>query len=151
MGVPFQRASESMEDADEARDKVLGLVDFVKHMRHDSADRLEKAVKEGAVFEEEVPEFFINGKAAVAVQAAEEPEGHGGGAFLAVFDPAGRAEAAFAAEGDELHFAALGAGIHGPTKRRVAAVYHLFDVFHFNVPGMECILDYFIVIFKNFL
>ena len=32
MGVPFQRPSKGMEDADEARDKVLGLVDLKKHM-----------------------------------------------------------------------------------------------------------------------
>ena len=32
-----------------------------------------------------------------------------------------------------------------------AAAYHLFDVLHFNSPGMEGILNYFIVVIKNLL
>ena len=32
MGVPFQRASESMEDTDKARDKVIGHVELMEHM-----------------------------------------------------------------------------------------------------------------------
>ena len=103
----FQGPSEGMEDADEARDKVLGHVNFIEHMRHDLADSLEKAVKEGTVLEEEMPELLINGKDAVVVLAAEELEGHGGGAFLAVLDATGRAEAALAAERDELHLASI--------------------------------------------
>ena len=35
--------------------------------------------------------------------------------------------------------------------RRIAAVYHLFDVVHFNSSGMERILNYFVVVFKNLL
>lgn len=87
----------------------------------------------------------------MAVVAAQEFEGHGGGAFLTVFDTTGRAEAAFAAKGDKFHFPALGAGVHGSAKRRVAAVYHLFDVVHFNSSGMERLLNYFVVVFKNLL
>lgn len=98
-----------------------------------------------------MPELFINGKDAVAVVALQELEGHGGGAFLTVFNAAGRAEAALAAERDELHLTALGAGVHGASKGRVAAVNHLFDVLHFDGPGMEGILNYFIVVFKNLL
>ena len=92
-----------------------------------------------------------SGEDAVAVVAAQELEGHGGGAFPAVFDTTGRAEAAFASERDKFHFSALGTGIHGPSKRRIAAVYHLFDVVHFNSSGMERILNYFVVVFKNLL
>lgn len=98
-----------------------------------------------------MPEIFINGKDAVAVFAAEELEGHGSGAFLTVLDTAGRAEAALTAERDELHPTALGAGIHGPAEGRGAAVDHLFDVLHFDSPGMERILDGFIIVFKNLL
>ncbi len=87
----------------------------------------------------------------MAVVAAQELEGHGGGAFPAVFDTTGRAEAAFASERDKFHFSALGTGIHGPSQRRIAAVYHLFDVVHFNSSGMERILNYFVVVFKNLL
>lgn len=98
-----------------------------------------------------MPEILINGKDAVAVFTAEELERHSGGAFLAVFDTAGRAEAAFAAERHELHPAAVGAGIHGPAKGRVSTVNHLFDVLHFDSPGMERILNGFIIVFKNLL
>ena len=87
----------------------------------------------------------------MAVVAAQELEGHGRGTFLAVLYATGGAEAALAAERDELHLPALGAGIHGPSKRRIAAVYHLFDVVHFNSSGMERILNYFVVVFKNLL
>ena len=151
MGIPFQGPAKGMEDADEAGDKVLGLIELIEHMRHDIPDSLEEAVQEGTVFQEEVPEPFVNGKDAVAVVALQELEGHGGGALLAVFDAAGRAEAALAAEGNELHLTTLGAGVHGPAKRRVAAVNHFFDVLHFDVPGVECILDYFVIVFKNVL
>lgn len=151
MGVPFQGPSEGMEDADEARDKVLGHVDLIKHMGHNTANSLKKTVKKVAVFQKEMPEFLINGKDAVSVPAAEELEGHGGGAFLTVLDTAGGAEAAFTAERDEFHFATVGAGIHGSAEGRVTTVYHLFDVFHFNGPGMQCILDNFKIVLKNLL
>ena len=118
-------------------------------MGHDIADSLEKAVQEGAVFQEEMPELLINGKDAVAVMAAQKLEGHGG--FLAVLYATGGAEAALAAERDELHLPALGAGIHGSAEGRVATVHHLFDVLHFDSPGMEGILNYFVIIFKDFL
>lgn len=98
-----------------------------------------------------MPEFLINGKDAVAVMAAQKLEGHGGGTLLAVLYTTSRAEAAFAAERDELHLPALGAGIHGSAEGRVTAVYHLFDVLHFNGSGMEGILNYFVVVFKNLL
>lgn len=151
MRVPFQGSSESMEDTDKARYKVLGHVELIEHMGHDTADGLEKAVEERTVFQEEMPELLINGKDAVAVVASQEFEGHGGGPLLAVLYATGRAETALAAKRDKLHLPALGAGIHGSAERRVAAVYHLFDVLHFDSPGMERILDDFIIIFKNLL
>lgn len=98
-----------------------------------------------------MPELFINGKDAVAVVASQELEGHGGGTLLGVLYATGRAEAALAAERYKLHLPALGAGIHGSPEGRVAAVYHLFDVLHFNGSGMEGILNYFVVVFKNLL
>ena len=98
-----------------------------------------------------MPELFVDSKDAVAVVAPQKPEGHGCGTLLAVLYATGRAEAAFAAERDELHLPALGAGIHGSAEGRVTAVYHLFDVLHFNSSGMERILNYFVVVFKNLL
>ena len=96
-------------------------------------------------------EFLIDGKYAVAVLAAEKLKGHGGGAFLAVFDTTGGAEPALAAERNELQPAALRAGIHGPAEGRIAAVYHFVDVLHFNGSWMESILDDFIIVFENLL
>ena len=55
MRVPFQGPAKGMEDADKARAKVFGLIDFIKHVGDNNADSLEKAVKEGAVFQEEMP------------------------------------------------------------------------------------------------
>ena len=40
---------------------------------------------------------------------------------------------------------------HGTTKRRVTTVNHLIDAFHDNITRMKSILNYFIVISKNFL
>lgn len=151
MRVPFQGSSEGMENTDKTGYKVLGHVDLIEHVRYDTADSLEKAVQEGAVFQEEMPELLIDSKDAVAVVAPQKPEGHGCGTLLAVLYATGRAEAALAAERDKLHLPALGAGIHGPAEGRVATVYHLFDVLHFNSSGMEGILNYFIVVFKNLL
>ena len=98
-----------------------------------------------------MPELFINGKDAVAVFTAQEPEGHGGGAFLAVFETTGGTEPALTAERDELQLTALRTGIHGSAEGKIAAVYHLIDVFHFNSSGMERILDDFTIVFENFL
>lgn len=98
-----------------------------------------------------MPEFLVDSKYAVAVVAPQKPEGHGCGTLLTVLYATGRAEAALAAERDELHFSTLGAGIHGSAEGRVTTVYHLYDVLHFNGSGMEGILNYFIVVFKNLL
>lgn len=93
-------------------------------------DSLEKAVQEGAVFQEEMPELLVDSKDAVAVVAPQKPEEHGCGTLLAVLYATGRTEAALAAERDELHLPASGVGIHGSAEGRVATVYHLFDVLH---------------------
>ena len=151
MWIPFQGASEGMEDADEAGNKVFRLVHFRKHTKDNAADSLEKAVEEGTVFEKEVPEIFINGKDTVAVSAGDEFEGHVCRAFLTVFHSAGRAKPGVAAEREELKVSAVGTCIHGPAKRGIPAVDHLGDVFHFDVSGMEGILNDFVVVFKNLL
>ena len=72
-------------------------------------------------------------------------------ALLAVFDAAGGAETAFAAKRNELEITAMRAGIHGPAKRRVTTMNHLGDVFHFDLSGMKCILNDFVIVFKNLL
>lgn len=87
----------------------------------------------------------------MAVSAANQLKSHLSGALLAVFDAAGGAEAAFTAERNKLQVAAMSAGIHGPAKRRVTTINHLGDIFYFNISGMKCILNDFVIVFKNLL
>lgn len=87
----------------------------------------------------------------MTVRTVNQFKSHLSGAFLRVFDPAGGAETAFAAERNELPVAAVWAGIHGAAKRRVTTVNHFRDIFHFNISGMKCILNDFVIVIKNFL
>ena len=112
---------------------------------------MKKAVEERAVFEEEIPEVFINSKDTVAVGAGNKFKGHICGAFLTVFYPACRTKSGVAAERNELEIPAVGTCIHGSAERGISTVDHLRDVFHFNVSGMQSILDDFVIVFKNFL
>ena len=57
-----------MEDHNKTGSKVHGLVELVKHAGDYTGDRMEKAVKEGAVKEEKVPELGINGKDTMPVE-----------------------------------------------------------------------------------
>ena len=85
---------------------------------------MEEAVKEGAVLKEKISEVFINGKDTVAVSAGKQFKRHTGGAFLGIFDAAGGAEPGVASEGDKLHVATMGAGIHRAALGMVAAKEH---------------------------
>lgn len=73
-------------------------------------------------------EVFINSKDTVAVSAGKQFKRHTGGAFLCVFDAAGGAEPGVAAEGDKLHVATMGAGIHCAALGMVAAKEHSVHV-----------------------
>lgn len=70
------------------------------------------------------------------VGAVDELKGHSGSPVVGIFSPAGRAEFGVAAERNKLKAAAVGAAIHGTAVRGVAAVDHLFNVFHDNRPGL---------------
>lgn len=87
----------------------------------------------------------------MSVGAVNQFKRHGGRAFLTVFYTTGRTKAALAAKRREFHISAMRAGIHGSSERRVSAVDHLRDVFHFDISGMESIFNDFIVVFKNVL
>ena len=112
---------------------------------------MKQAVKERAVFEKEIPEVFVNGKNTVAMGGLDELESHAGRAFHGIFDATGRAEAAVASEGNEFQVTAMGTGIHGTAKGRIATVDHLINVFHFRFSGMEGIFNFFVIVGKNFL
>lgn len=151
VGIPFQRATKGMEDTDESGNKVFGFIHLMKHTQDNTADSIKKTVEERAVIKEEMTELLIDGENAMTVGTVNKLERHASGTFLAIFDTASRAEAAFTAERNKLHVSAVRADIHGTAKRGVTTMNHLRDVFHFNVSGMKGILNYFIVIFKYFL
>lgn len=140
-----------MKHTDKSGDKVFGFIHFVKHAKNNTADSVEKAVQKRTVFQKEGSQFFVNGKDTVAVGAVYKFKGHIGRTLLRIFHAASGAETAFAAKRNELHVTAVGTDIHGTAKRRVTAVNHLRDIFHFHISGMKSILNDFIVVFKNLL
>lgn len=151
VGVPFKRTSECMKYTDKPRNKVFGLVDLVKHTENNTANSVKKAVQKRTIFEKKGAKFLVNGKDTMAVSAVYKFKGHIGRTILRIFNAASGAETAFAAERNELHVTAVWTDIHGTAKRRVAAVDHLRDIFHFHISGMKSILNDFIVVFKNML
>ena len=112
---------------------------------------MKEAVQEGTILEKEIAEVFVNSEDAVAVRDIHKFERHTQGAVHGVFIAARRTEAAVAAEGDKLQFSAMGTSIHSSAKSGIAAVDHFFNIFHLRLPGMEGILDYFIIVSKYFL
>ena len=151
MGVPFQRTAKSMEDTDKTGHEIFGFIHAMEHTEYNAADSRKKAVKQGAVFKEEMAEFLIDRENAVPVGAVEQFKRHISGTLLAVFDTAGGAETALTAERNKLHAATMGTGIHGTAERRVTTMDHLRDIFHYSISGMESILNDLIVVFKYFL
>lgn len=87
----------------------------------------------------------------MAVRDIHKFERHTQGTVHGVFIAARRTEAAVAAERDKLQFPAMGTSIHSAAKSGIAAVDHFFNIFHLRLPGMEGILDYFIIVSKYFL
>ena len=67
------------------------------------------------------------------------------------FGTAGRTELGVAAKRRKFQGTTMSATIHCTTKRRIATVNHLVDIFHFDITGMKSILNYFIVISENLL
>ena len=123
----------------------------MEHPEDDAADRLEKAVKEGAVLKKEVAQACINGKNEVSVCTVNEFKGHFSRAVNRVFIAAGGAEPGMAAEREKFKFPTMNTAIHGAAKRGIPTVNHFFDVFHDNGTGMKDILYFFIVFYKNLL
>ena len=81
----------------------------------------------------------------------DDLKGHRGSSVNGIHVTAGRTETGMTAERNIFEITAGRAGIHGTTKRRVTTVNHLIDAFHDNITRMKSILNYFIVISKNFL
>lgn len=139
MGVPFQIPAEGMQDHDKTRSEIHGLVLLGKHTGNNTAYGMEKAVKQGAVVQEKLPEALVNGKDAVPVCDIDQMKGHRGSALHGVFIAAGRAETAVAAKGDKFEFSTGRAAVHGAAEGRVTTMDHLADVFDDGRAGMEFI------------
>jgi len=146
VGIPFQGPAEGMQDTDEAGDKVSAFIHFMEEPEDHTADSLKKAVKEGAVSEEERAQVFVDGKNEMPVGTVNEFKGHFSRAVNAVFIAAGRAEFRVAAEREEFKFAAVRTAIHGAAVRRVTTVDHLLNIFHNNGAGMKNIFNFFVMI-----
>ena len=68
---------------------------------------------------------------------------------LIVFVAAGRAETAFATEGNEFKITAMGATVHCPAARRVTTMNYLVDIFNDGRTRMKFINDMFVIVGKN--
>ena len=101
VGVPFQVPAKSVENHDKAWGEVHGLVLFEKHAGNNTVYSMKKAVKEGAVIEEELPELGINGKNAVAVGNTDQFKGHRSSALHGIKVAASGTKAAVTAERDK--------------------------------------------------
>ena len=81
----------------------------------------------------------------------DEFKSHTVGAFLRIFDSAGRTKAAFASERNKLHVIAMRAHVHSAPKRRVTAMDHSVHVSNDNGAGMKLINHFLIMVGKNLL
>lgn len=60
VGVPFERTAESMKDTNKARDKIFRFVQGEKEFFDDIGNSLKEAVKQIAVFQEEMPKGLVD-------------------------------------------------------------------------------------------
>ena len=98
MRIPFERTSKGMENADESWNKVFGFVEGMEKFLNDIRNSLEETVKQGTIFEEELPQRLINGKYEMSVSALNKFKGHGSRPVVRIFDPTGRTKFGMASE-----------------------------------------------------
>ena len=149
--VPVQWSSEGVQHTDKAGRKPFGFVLLVEHVENDTADSLKETVQKRAVFQKERTEILINGKNTVSVSTGDKFKSHTSGTFLGIFDPTGRAKAAFATKGNKLHVIAMRAYVHSAPKGRVATMDHPVHVVNDNRTGMKLINHFFVVVCENLL
>lgn len=85
----------------------------------------------------------------MSVNTGNKPAGHVKRAEPVVLAATGRAETAFAAEGNELEISTMSAAEHGTAVGRIAAMNHLVNIFDYRRTGMKFINDMFIIVGKN--
>ena len=140
-----------MKDTDKAGYKMSGVIQVVEETRDDLIHGREEQTQERAVKQEKRAELFGDGEDTVAVRGCDKLKGHGGGAFDGIESTAGRTKAAAATEGDKLGLSTLRAAVKSSAERRIAAVDHLLDVFHFNIARMASVFNFFEMITKDLL
>lgn len=101
VGIPFQIPAKGMENHNKTGSEVHGFVLLEKYARDNTVYGIEETIKQGSVFQKEMPEVFINGKNTVAVGNIDQFKGHRGGALHGIVVSVGRAETAVTAEGDK--------------------------------------------------
>ena len=112
---------------------------------------MKETIQKGTVFEEKIPEVFIDGEDTMPMFNVDELESHGGSAFHTVFVTTRGAKTAVAVERDVFKISTMRTMIHGTTKGGIPAVDHLVNIFHFSISGMESVFYFFIMVCKNFL
>lgn len=135
--IPFKVAAKSMEDTDEAGSEAFRFVLALEHSKDNIADSREKAVKQCSVSKKKGAQFFSDGKDAVPVRDINEFKGHGSSSVNGIFDAAGWAETAVAAERYKFERATGRASVHGTTKGRIPAMNHFFNILDNSLPGMK--------------
>ena len=151
VGIPFQVSAKGVKNHDKTGSEIHGFVLFEKHAGNNAVNSMKKAVKEGAVIQEKIPELFVNGENTVAVRGIDEFKGHGGSALHGIKVAAGRTEAAVAAERDKFQLSAVGTAVHGTARGRVTTVDHFINIFHLRISGVKSILYFFVMVCKNIL
>lgn len=151
MRVPFKIPAESMEDTDEAGGKEEGFIIFMKEAEDNGLNSRKKAVEKGTVFKEKSSEGLGNGEDTVAVGDIDHFERHGHCPVHGISVTAGWTESGMAAKRDKFEQTTLRTAIHGTAIRSITAMNHFFNGFHNDRAGMEDILDFFIMIAKDFL
>ena len=149
--VPFEWAAKCMQDTNEARSKIPGLIHVKEETQYNRAHSLKKTVQERAIFKEEDTEFFRNSEDAVAMFTFDQFSSHSSCAFSGVKITAGGTETRMTAERYEFEMTAERASIHGTSESGITTIDHLVDVFNFDRTRMQSIYDFFIVVTKNLL
>jgi len=94
---------------------------------------------------------LVNGENAMPVGNVEQFKGHRGSALHGIKISAGGTETAVAAERNEFELATVRAAIHGTAKGVIAAVDHFIRIFGDGSTWMQCINQFFVMVFKNIL
>ena len=144
--IPFEVTPKGMEDTDESGSKTFRFVLALEHSKDDTADSREKTVKQCSVSKEKGAQFFCNGKNTVPVRNINEFKGHGSGSVDGIFDTAGRTETAVTPERNKFEHTTGRASVHGPTKGRIPAMNHFFNILDNSLSGMKNIYHFFIMV-----